>query len=418
MKRTIIWVLVLVMLCTLLTACGGQQSSPGGTTDQISSEELHEITQRLLNNLYKQTLHVEWLFGDMKWALSYLDPFFKDHSWDSLQTARAAMSLAKLKAESIEPLEEQMTFDDYDKLVRSGVNVSPSNIDQVLKDSVLVDYYLNYQTFLNGPNDTIFRNYDLTIFEHWSTLMKHFCDIYLHAFAIEIDYLILTVNSEEETALFIQAIAANCPQINALRKDNPKDVDALMEKYNSLNNEMEQSVNDLYTVIGQAQADLYLEMDIKNELNDTDNLHDYVSTLAADVVDLKDFPIALPYPDWWYQKNYEAFVCLWAEEEDSFLLPGDTIDAPPDLYFVTWADISLEDYFSYVENIEKQFKIPAQYTSEEDRTYSAYYKFRYNSQTAEFLISWEENKVSFYTFDSSVCFAPPWYIFHTRLLSS
>lgn len=415
MKKIIAWILAVIMLCTSLTACGEQQSSPSGTTDQTSSEEMREITHRYLVDLYGYIIRCEYLYGDMYWALNYLTPFFEDHSWDSLLIARAALSMAKHRANAIEPLEEQMTFDDYDKLIQSGADVNPTVSTQAIKDNVLLDYQV-YGNYLNSPAETIFLNYDLAYFENWTSITQQIYEIHLQNCAVLTDYSLLNISNEEEKAQFIGAITEKCPQINALRKDNPQDQDALIEKSNSFLDELETLANDLSVMVGQAQAGLELFRDKTNEADSTDNLNDYVTALAADVVDLKDFPIALPYPDWWYQKANETFTYLWHDTEDEpiFFLPGDTIDTPPDEYIAEWADVSLEDYLSYVESIERRFNIPSQYTSEKEGKYTTYYGF----QSASFALLWEENKVSLYTLNGSVCFAPPWYVINSRLVAS
>lgn len=415
MKKIITRILILVMLCTSLTACGGQQSSPSGTTDQFSSEEMREITHRFLADLYGYTIRCEHLYGDMYWALSYLPPFFEDHSWDSLQTARAALSMAKRRANAVDPLEEQMTFDDYDKLIQSGADVNPMINIQSIKDDVLLDYQV-YRDYLNSPAETIFLNYDLTYFDNWASITQRIYDIHLQDCAVLTDYSLLNLSEEDEKAQFIEAIAEKCPQINALRSDNPQDQEALLEKSSRLLDELETLVNELAAMTGQAQASLELARDKTSEAGGTDNLRDYVATIAADVVGLKDFPIALPYPDWWYEEDNETFTYLWNDTENKQILvkPGDVIEAPPNQYIAEWTDVSVEDYLSYVESMEKRYKIPAQYTTEKDGTYTTYYKFR----SASFALQWEENEVSLYAFDGSVCFAPPWYIFHTRLISS
>lgn len=426
MKKIIAQILLLAVLCLSLTACGGQEATQTTAAGQASSEEMEEITDKLLADWYTYIVRCEYLYGDMRWALSYLEPFFADHSWDSLQIARAAMSESKFLAESLEPPKMQMTFDEYDRLIQSGADViwvqpTIDNFLQVLKNEVPTDYQ-TYRNYLNSPGEQFFLTYGLSHFESWADLMRQIYDIYLLDCAVKTDYLLSTIDAGEKKELFIEAVALNCPRINACRKDNPQDPDALLEKAASLNDERETLANKLSSVVGQAQAnlDLYWEPIALDETADEDDIADYISAISADAVDLRDFPIALPYPDWWYAKNNESFKYTWYGGESwkdgdyNFIRSGDTIETPPDMYRVKWEDVSLEEYQDYIRLLES-FKIPAQTTIEEDGIYTTFYK--YKSPQCLFMITWEENTVSLFTMEGSVCFAPPWYIFYTRGIS-
>ncbi len=432
MKKIIAYILTLAALCTLLSACGGQQpqevsqpsaaSNATGSKITLSKEENDEITHRLLADWYGYLIRLEYLYGDMQWALSYLDPFFEDHSWDSLQIARAALASAKRNAETVseKPLEVQMSVEDYDKLVQSGADVSwvPLSIDSIqsLIDMVLLNYR-SYQDHLNAPSDAFFLTRDLENFESYAHIHQQIYDIYLHDLAVETDYLLLSLDSEEEEARFIEYIAENCPQINALRKDNPQDPDALTELSIELTDKLSILNDDLASYIGQSQASLDLYQDIPKIDIDAglDSLNRHVDAIAADLVDdLAGFPIALPYPDWWEEN--ETFSYLWDEpvygEDNSrkFVIPEDTIASPPDQYTAEWTGVSLEAYLSYVESLEKTYKILSLYSSEKEGTYTTYYEF----PSASFAITWDDEEVSLYSLDGSVCFAPYWYIYYTR----
>jgi len=434
MKRIIVYILTLAMLCTLLPACGGQQPQEASQPPDISSgtnvkaslpkEEKDEIVHRLLADWYGYLIRCEYLYGDMRWSLSYLDAFFEDHSWESLQIARAAMSSAKHNTETVveKPLTAQMTVEDYDKLVQSGADVGWVSIlidgIQSLIDTVLLDYR-PYQSYLNAPSDAFFLTHDLENFEEWAHIQQRLYDIYLHDFAVETDYLLLSLDSEEEETRFIEYIAEKCPQINALRKDNPQDPDALTELSIELTNELSELNDELASVVGKSQASLDLYRDVpKIETNDgLDSLNRHVDAIAADLVDdLAGFPIALPYPDWWYEEENETFTYFWDEpsfgedKSHDFVMPLDTITSPPDKYVAEWAGVSKEDYLFYVENLEKAYNIPSLYSTEKEGTYTTFYEFR----SASFAIIWEDEKVSLYTLEGSVCFAPYWYIYYTR----
>lgn len=428
MKKKISLALTLVMLCALLAACGGHSpdSNPsgGGAAGLTSSEELDEITHRLLADWYGYIVRCEYLYGDMRWALSYLDPFFENHSWSSLQIARAAMDLAKRETEAAAvPLEPQMTFDDYDKLTRSGADVSAVQLAvnslQSLTDAVSLDYHV-FRDCLNSPAEEFFLTYELSYFENWASLMGRMYDIQLRNCAVETDYLLLSIDNEESEARFVEAIAANCPQINARREDNPQDQDALMTQLTQQTDELEMLVGELSDVTGQAKANLELFRDMADldpAGSNMDNVKESISAIAAGAVDLKDFPTALPYPDWWYERDNETFMYVWnekshgegGEDEQALLIPtpGDIIETPPDQYLVKWPDVPKDEYLSYMLQIQKDPDIAENLKKgKEGDAYLAYCE----TASVRFSLIWEENEVSLMS-DGSVCLAPYWYFY-------
>lgn len=438
MKRITAYFLTLAMVCTILSACGGQQpqesSQPPGSSSEtsalitLSKEEKDELSRKFLSDWSIYLAKGEYFYGGMRWALSYLDPFFEDHSWESLQISRAALASARSVAETVaeKPWDVKMTAEDYDKLVRSGADVGWVNaaMDSVqsMTDFVLQDYQV-YQTYLNATTDAFFLTYTLETFENWAHIQQQFYDIYLRDLAVETDYLLLNLDSEEAEGRFLEYLSESCPQINALRKDNPQDPDALTELAAELADKMEELVNQLTSTVGQSQANLDLEMDVP--MIDTEvgqeslNLH--VQTMAGDMVDdLTGFPTILPYPTWWmtednYEVNYFWDEPLYGEDHSrKFVMPNDTIVSPPNEYLVEWTDVSLEDYFIYVNSLESSYHIPALYSSEAEGVYTTFYEV----QSDFFAIMWEDETVSVYALEGSFCFAPYWYAYYIHRMAS
>ena len=434
MKKTAIWVLVIALLCGLLAACGSQPSAPSNeeastqstqtesgkiTTPQTTQAELGEIIHKLVDDWYTYTTRCEYLYGDMLWAISYLETFFVDHSWDSLQTARAALSLAERRAELLDlPETAQMTTDDYNMLIQTGADVSAVQFDidslPSIKSDILLDYR-NYRTYLNSPIEEFFLTYELSHFERWANLMRQYRELDLQFCAVETDYVLLQIDNTEEKTRLIEAITENCPQINARRIGGPQDAAALEDLGNLILDEMEGVNNDLSAVVGQSQANL----DLYRDVLEFGLPEDYIDTMVADAVDLQDFPTPLPYPDWWYEQENEEFLFTWGsktgeDKERKSMLPGDAIETPPDRYFVEWTDVSLGEYQAYLESLE-QNGIPAEFITEKDGEHTAFFQV----QTGSFALVWEEEEtVSFFTMEGSVCFAPPWYVLYTLFLAS
>lgn len=416
MKKLLAYLLAFAMLCVPLTACGGQKSPQHSASD----EELSEIADKLYIDWYAYLIRCEELFGSMGWALSYLDPFFEDHSWDSLQIAWAAMNQAKFLAENVEPPETKMTSDDYDTLVRHGMDAGSFwlAVDSIsrLRDSVLDDYGF-YQKCLNSPSETIFTADDLACFEQWAHTLRQITDSYLHSFAIETDYLLLALSDVESSVDLPASVEKNCPRINAWRENNPQDKDGLLTQLTLVMEDLEALVaRDLSSVVGQLTARLNMEKDLYAELDVANNAEDarrYIALRTAGASELVDFPTALPYPGWWADHDAD-FMYLWDSgteggENDAAktIMPGDTIRVPPNQYLVKWPDVSKEDFLSYIVQIQRNQDIAQNLKlGKEGGVYLAYYE----SESAAFSLFWEENEAALMS-DGSVCLAPLWYTY-------
>lgn len=432
MKKIIALLLILAMLCPLLCACGGrQEANPSQEVQTVSpqeeiqatSEEMDEITHNLFADWYGYLIRCESVYGDMLWALSYLHRFFQDLSWGSLQIARAALVSANPETARSIPLEARMTSEDYAKIlpISSDLVIVQNAVDYIptLFSSEQISYQV-YENYLNSPSDSFYLTYDLSRFKEWAELKSRLYDIELQVCAAETDWLLLTLDNDEEEAKLLDAVTTMCPQIDARRRENPQDPEALEQKVAALGDELESLTSELSVVLGQSQSGLDLYSDIADLLaaGDTGSLTQYIDALAADAVSLKGFPQALPYPDWWYAESDLEPVYFWAEpcfgEERSLHipLPGDTIDTPPDICYYIWADVPLEGYQSYLKTLESYQAVP-QYVSEEGGAWSAYFDLG----TAAFWLNWQDNTVELLTESGSgclVCLAPVWYVYLTN----
>lgn len=420
MQKIITYILTFAMLCTLLTACGGQKSS----MDNASNAELSEITDKLYIDWYAYLIRCEELFGSMCWALSYLDSFFESPSWDNLQIAWAAMNRAKFTADIVKPPEVKMTSDDYDKLVQYGKDVSSYwlAIDsiQALKDSVHDDYSF-YLQCLNKPSEVIFTSSEFAHFEQWAHLIQQIYDLYLQDFAVETDYLLLSLGDIDSSVDLSAAISENCPQINAWRERNPKDKDELLNLLATITDELDTLISrDFSSIVGQLAASLDRDKELYSELaeaNSTDAAEQYIARRNAEAPELVNFPTALPYPDWWLGDDAE-FLYLWDDdsagstegESENVIMPGDTISVPPNQYLVKWPDVSKDEYLSYILQIQKNPDIEKNLKlGKEGDVYLA----AYETESANFTLFWEENEASLMT-DGSICLAPYWYAYRQR----
>lgn len=430
-KKLIAAVLACFLLCAPLAACGGGDASKGSgeipPLIALSAEENEALTHKLLEDWYGYLIRCEYLYGDLLWALSYLDAFFENRSWDSLQTARAAMASAMRRAETVREtlLEPKMNPEDYSRLIQAGADVSAvqlaiGGIQTYVVDPVLL-VYQNYRSFLNSPGELLFIEYDFNCFKEWARLERKSYEINLHDCAVETNYLLLSLDSETEEARFIEFVKERCPQLSRWMEGAPQTQEELMDLSAELLNGLEAVSNEMSSLLGQLQAGLELNRDAVNSLDiegGSESLSQFLDDMADGAADLKGFPSALPYPDWWYDSRNEVVSYFWDEavcgaegetEPRRFAVPGDAILTPPDTFVMRWADVPLASCLAYIDALEG-FQISAGYAKEEEGVFTAYYEV----PSGSFVLSWEEEGVSFYPLEGSVCFAPPWYLYLTR----
>lgn len=329
------------------------------------------------------------------------------------------MAASKRRAEHVkeQAFEKQMTLEDYDKFIRSGADVSAI---QVVIDSIptLVDdtllTYQNYRDFVNSPTENLFSTYNLSCLEEWARLERQIYDIHLHDTAVETDYLLLSLNSQSEKDRFVTAIEEKCPQINAWRSENPKDKEGLEKLSSELLTELQSLTNDMSSLVGKMRTGLNLE----KEASETDTFEQYVDRMAADVANLKDFPIALPYPDWWYEEDNETFFYSWNsplygtdEKRASILHRSRRYCQCSARRIQCRLGGRISGGLSRLRGPPgKSYHIPAQYTVEKEGRYITSYELPSFSSA----LVWEENNVALYVLDGAVCFAPPWYIYYSQ----
>lgn len=425
MKNIITYILTLALLCTLLASCAKQKvlsetSSHTKMASQTQEEEFYyEITRKILEDWYVYLLQCEHLYGNMCWAVSYLDSFLEDHSWDSLQIAQAAMESAKEDVDSLIEIEPQATADDYENLLQFGMDLGDySHMINGFSQKLILSRipYQVYRSYLNSPANMIFSNNDLMYIKDWSHLIQKKFDIRLHILAAMTDLLLFSVDNEEVKTVFADFLVENCPQIESWRKENPEDSQALIKLINELSTESDTLNLESSRLDGKFQLIQSFRHDRTNWANNMIDEDEYAAVMASDLADLNGFPILLPIPMWWF-KNFEESYCtyMWYSEdgETKYVHPGDVISSPPDQCYREWNGVSLEEYCDYIEKLNSYGITEKASWQETEHMYCTYYELE-----STFLLVWNDDKVTFLTTDGSVCFAPPWYILHTRGLSS
>lgn len=394
MKRTLVILTAVLILCTGLTACDGSPApglKPNGQTGELPE-------QKLLSDWFDYLFACENLYGDMQWAISYINDFLETPSWEQLQTARMALSTAKRYIELREKPEETMTAEEYNQFLRQGMDVSfvhpeigsfQQSKQLVLSNCLSLEYGLFQEAFGVRERAILARYADILQQEYHQDIR------YL---ALCTDNLLLALGDDDRTQKLRSFITEHCPLIAAEQTDidNPEELylraSAVLDEIEEL-----QALNE--ELLGSARASLNrLEYALANG---------DLEMLAGNVAPIDGLPLLLPYPDWYDLESAEYYY-YWSESDGNRTRPVEREDLrkAPDGCVITCPDVSLESLLDYRDALAKA-GLKCLATREADGSCSVYYEVGEST----FVFTWEADAVQIFMLEEPICMAPVWYFY-------
>jgi len=392
MKRILAALTAALCLCAWLTACGGTAAPEPEPEGQAG--ELPE--QQLLSDWFDYLFASENLYGDMQWAISYINDFLERPSWERLQIARMALNTAKLYIEQREKPEETMTAGEYDRFLQQGMDVSfvhpeigtfQQGKQSVLTSCLLLEYGL-FQDAFGARERTNLAGYT-------DTLQREFCEE-VRYLALCTDNLLLTLGDDDWTRKFRSFVTENCPLIAAEQTDI-KDSDALYEQASMALDEIEALRTQQSEELGSARASLNR---MKNALENDD-----LEALAANAAPIDGLPLLLPWPEWYDIENAEYYY-YWSGSDGNRTYPAecDDLQNAPDGCVITCPGVSLEALLDYRDALAGT-GLACVSTREEDGSCDVY--FEVGGST--FVFTWEDGAVQIFMLEEPICLVPVWY---------
>lgn len=391
MKRILTFLMAVLCLCTLLTACGRTD-----TPEPEPEKELPE--QQLLSDWFDYLLASENLYGDMQWAISYINDFLETPSWEQLQIARMALNTAKLYITQREKPEETMTAEEYDRFLRQGMDVSfvhpeigtfQQGKQSALTSCLLLEYGLFQDAFGTREREHLALYTDILQREYIQDIR------YL---ALCTDNLLLTLGDDDWTQKFRSFVEENCPLIAAEQTDL-EDPDALYELASAALDEIEELKTLRSEELGLARASL-------NRMEDA-MANGGLETLAANAAPIDGLPILLPYPEWYDMESAEYYY-YWSSSDGSRTYPTEREDLreAPSGCVITCPGVSLEELLDYQDTLAR-VGLECISTQEEDGSCNVYYELGEST----FVFSWQEDAVQIFMLEEPICLAPVWYFY-------
>lgn len=413
MKRYIAILLALAFLCAALSACSGGASSEDAHADSsqpaasdaaqpndldpaVYAEQENPLTQRVLSDWFDYLLANEYLYGDMLWALSYVEAFQNDRTWENLQMARMALWTAERYITEREKPEETVTAAEYDQLIRDGKDVSfvqpeiggfAENKSTTIRTCALIR---------GGIESDVFWEYTLSAAMTSAELAAQRYQCELGYLAATTDYLIFTLGESETTKRFDAFVQENCPRISALRVDGG-DEETLYRTAGAYLDELEALIGEEDSNISQYQAclDLYRDAILTNSFD----------TLLENPVEIENLPALLPEPNWG-DADVENSFYYWNAGNGSHIYPeeGQEFDKPADGFSAKIQDVTREAFLAYHDLLENSGYSREDFQDEGDALGASY---SLGDAAVSFL--WSDG-AAIISMEGNACFAPIWYI--------
>lgn len=328
MKRLVAVVLCMVLAVAAVTACAEKE--------QAATKLIREWEQGLeaANELY----------GNMLWALDYIDAWTKSTAWDDLACARTACILISNYLKTTEYPSLTLTNEEKAELAKAGVTTDIL-LDYRLPASTQQEMYSNYRNFLLPWLDTE------ACWQHELESVKDVVGTMRLVLLMECDYLRLSTNY-----LYLPLYD---------QTEAEKQWTSLQERYPTIFPAYSAWVNDAEALEKQNDS-LFAEADLTAELRGAllrciereECALDYLAEDATmPILSIAGQPETLPVP-MWYDTELAAFASFRYNEDKTLSFPncGDMLTKADCNGYWQQTGVSLEQMETYMSSVEPYAK--------------------------------------------------------------
>ena len=376
--------------------------------------------EKLIDDLMSGLGVYERLYGNMYWALEYVEIYDVTRRWGDLQIARTALNLVLEDALALTPPVQTLTEADQNALLGEGIDAS-----------FIAEYGYTFKQDRNEMLDTCINynwNMLFSVFErdNWKHAVSHmrlfedYAECYLQYSAITVDWL----TTQTDDAAWIDALnrrfAEKCPLSSQRRLKSAFNADDAMD----LAGEIALRLQDLDVALAGSYAE---NKDLLYQNNDAYEDGNLEQKLEDARVSISDLPALVPeaawddliYPDIDLDKiDLNAVdredllaqdrVYLWKMEDGALRRPEvlDALDAPPDACAIVTRGVSREDVEDYCAKLELTEGIRRVDLTGDSETLRA----TFQAGESLFVVAWEANVATIDMPEAPVCFAPDWYV--------
>lgn len=261
--------LPLLLLLLLLSACSTSGSTGGEIQEDTKVlDSTEELEHKLLSEWFDLIFAMERWDADTLWAVSYVEQFLEESTWDNLQRAKMAVSTAYSYVETREAPIENMAKEEYSALMQQGkdigfVPVTFANLYMTQKNNLdfltSISISLEDDVFWKPSFSTLKEN----VFVHRAILETE-----LSQLAATTDYLLLALETHDLIDRFRAFTEENCPLTAAYLDSTEQNTNTLYEKGTAIIDNLENLNHLLAGILGKMSRNLddYKDLIIEKKL--------------------------------------------------------------------------------------------------------------------------------------------------------
>ena len=368
------------------------------SSEVVESEEIKDLKFKIVSDWSAYLWFEEYLYGDMLWALSYIQQFIEEPTWENLQIARAALCTAESYISLREPQEITMTIKDYTMLVEQGYDVVhvPNEMGAMAQDKASVLAWCTQLKY--GLFSEIYWKVSYENFSEYVDNLIEFCKTNIDYIGYTTNYLLVILEDEELSERLQNFIKENYVY--------------LTKYFPEFFNEIDKIENASITTLEELEyIKAQMELLLGNAIVAVDDLRDLIENQRIDVLEeqsstIQGIPFFLPQVYWediegatyQYYNNAEDGSMNFLKEQESLFKSSDGC-------IVRYTQVNKSDVIQYKEDLSLLGLSPIDVVESEEYGLRIYYIIQENS----FIIEWKDEIVTMYMLNGEICFAPIWF---------
>ena len=351
------------------------------SSEVVESEEIKDLKFKIVSDWSAYLWFEEYLYGDMLWALSYIQQFIEEPTWENLQIARAALCTAESYISLREPQEITMTIQDYTMLIQQGYDIAhvPNEMGAVAQDK---DSTLTWCTQLKyGLFDEIYWEVTYKNFSNYVANLIQFCEKKIDYIGYTTNYLLAVLEDEELSERLQNFVKENYTYCTQYFPTFLNEIDVIENAGMVTLDELERINSQMELLLG-------------NAIVAVDDLKDFIENQRID--ELKEQSVAIqgiPFflPQVYWEDIEGATYQYYNNAEDG------------SMNFLK-EQVNKSDVIQYKEDLAL-LGIQALDVVEEENSLTIYYMF----QEKSLIMEWKDEVVMMYMLGGEICFAPIWF---------
>ena len=355
-----------------------------------------ESVNRLLNDLFGYIYQCEVMCSDILWISDAFDRFDRERNWESLQLARAAVTIATGDIERCKLPELELTAEDRKNFMKRGIDINfLGNMKQMFEAEKTTHKNI-CMNLNNAIMNEVFLKDGWEISMRKSTNDRKNMNIELHYLANMADWVLASLNDSAVTKKFNDLMKKHCPNTHALQRKELESPEKIESAANAIMDQYEDILAEETKITGAAEESLNA-MKYAIETGDFDLIRKNIMTIS-------NMPAMIHRPSWFSNKDIRYY---W--RKDGKIQPNPKarteLERIPDICRVRVEGVSIAQVKAYQKELH-DFGLPCKDSSESSGKLNLYYR----AGGSEFYIIWDNGKAEILMTEKPFCLIPILYL--------